>query len=110
MKNSIKEALTSPARGKTRATHASALHILAKDEKKAQELLGKLKKGAEFDKLARQHSSCPSGKRGGDLGEFKRGAMVPAFDKAVFNGKPGDLVGPVKTKFGYHLIKVLYLK
>ncbi|WP_394170087.1 peptidylprolyl isomerase PpiC [Saccharospirillum alexandrii] len=110
MKTRIKDALTTPARGKPRATHASALHILVRDEKKAQEVLGKLKQGADFDKLARQHSTCPSGKRGGDLGEFKRGAMVPAFDKAVFNGKPGELLGPVKTKFGYHVIKVLYLK
>ena len=110
MKPDVKADLAAPARGKTRATHASALHILIRDEKTALELLGKLKKGADFDKLARQHSRCPSGKRGGDLGEFKRGAMVPAFDKAVFNGKPGDLLGPVKTRFGYHLIKVLYLK
>jgi peptidyl-prolyl cis-trans isomerase C len=110
MKASLKESLTTPAKGKVRATHASALHILVQNEKKALELLGKLNKGADFDKLARHHSSCPSRKQGGDLGEFKRGTMVPAFDKAVFGGKPGELLGPVKTKFGYHLIKVLYLK
>ncbi len=48
---------------------------------------GQLKKGAKFQTLAKKYSTCPSGKKGGDLGEFKKGAMVPAFDKAVFSGK-----------------------
>ena len=93
------------------AKTAAALHILVKEEKLALDLLEQLKGGADFGKLAKKHSICPSGKRGGDLGEFRQGQMVPAFDKVVFscpelepssattsskcytgnNKKPGDL-------------------
>jgi len=64
------------------AKTAAALHILVKEEKLALDLLEQIKNGADFSKLAKKHSICPSGKRGGDLGEFRQGQMVPAFDKS----------------------------
>ncbi|MCC3704739.1 peptidylprolyl isomerase PpiC [Rouxiella badensis] len=90
------------------ANTASALHILVDDEKKANELLAQLQQGADFQELARKHSNCPSKRDGGSLGEFRKGDMVPAFDKVVFSGELLKPLGPVKTQFGYHLIKVLY--
>lgn len=61
--------------------------------------------GADFADLAKAHSDCPSGKGGGDLGSFPRGAMVPAFEDAVFALEPGQVSGVVETDFGYHLIQ-----
>lgn len=90
------------------ANKAAAIHILVKTEKECLVLKKNLDDGADFGKLARQFSTCPSGKRGGDLGEFARGQMVKAFDKAVFSAPLLQVVGPIKTQFGYHLIKVLY--
>ncbi|PIJ50449.1 peptidylprolyl isomerase [Erwinia sp. OLTSP20] len=90
------------------AKNAAALHILVKEEKLAQQLLEQLRKGADFDKLAKKHSLCPSGKKGGHLGEFRKGQMVAAFDKAVFSCPLLQPYGPLHTRFGYHIIKVLY--
>jgi len=87
---------------------ACALHILVKTEKEAKDLLIQLKKGKDFGSLAKRYSECPSGKKGGDLGEFKRGQMVKAFDDVVFKKDILTVHGPVKTRFGYHLIKTLY--
>lgn len=89
------------------ARTAAALHILVKHESQAKDILQQLKKGAKFQTLAKKYSLCPSGKKGGDLGEFQKGAMVAAFDKACFSG---ELITPqlVKTKFGWHIVKVLY--
>lgn len=87
---------------------ASALHILVKTEKQATELKAQLAKGANFSALAKKHSLCPSKKKGGDLGEFRRGQMVKAFDDVVFKRPLLKVHGPIKTKFGYHLIKTLY--
>lgn len=87
---------------------ASAVHILVKTQKLALDLKLRLDKGANFDQLARKFSVCPSKKRGGDLGEFKQGQMVKAFDDVVFKKELLKVHGPVKTKFGYHLIKTLY--
>lgn len=87
---------------------ASAIHILVKTEKQAMELKLKLDKGADFAELAKKFSICPSKKKGGDLGEFRRGQMVKAFDDVVFKKDLLKVHGPVKTKFGYHLIKTLY--
>lgn len=87
---------------------AAAIHILVKTEKQALELKAKLAKGADFSQLARKFSICPSKKKGGDLGEFRRGQMVKAFDDVVFKKELLKVHGPVKTKFGYHLIKALY--
>ena len=85
---------------------ASARHILVSTEKECLDLKEKLDKGASFESLAKQHLSCPSGKRGADLGEFGPGQMVPEFDRVVFNGEVGKVHGPVKTQFGYHLLEV----
>lgn len=87
---------------------ASALHILVKTEKQAIEIKAQLEKGADFSTLAKRHSICPSKKKGGDLGEFRRGQMVKAFDDVVFKKPILKVHGPIKTKFGYHLIKTLY--
>jgi peptidyl-prolyl cis-trans isomerase C len=70
------------------------------------ELKTKIEGGADFADLAREHSRCPSGKQGGDLGEFGPGQMVPEFDAVVFNEEVGKAHGPVKTQFGYHLVEV----
>ncbi len=85
---------------------ASARHILVDSEDKATELKDQITGGADFADLARTHSSCPSGARGGELGEFGRGAMVPEFDEVVFSAPVGEVQGPVKTQFGYHLLEV----
>ena len=87
---------------------ASACHILVKTKDEAERLKVKLDAGADFYQLAKKHSTCPSGKKGGDLGEFRPGDMVKPFDKAVFNGPVLKVQGPIKTQFGFHLIKVLY--
>ncbi|RUO34568.1 peptidylprolyl isomerase PpiC [Aliidiomarina soli] len=87
---------------------ACALHILVKTEAEAQRLKKQLDEGANFNQLAKKHSICPSAKRGGDLGEFRRGEMVKAFDQVVFSKPVLTVHGPLKTKFGYHLIKTLY--
>ena len=87
---------------------AAALHILVKTEKEALSILEQLRKGKNFASLAKRHSICPSGKRGGDLGEFRRGQMVKQFDDVVFKKPLLQVHGPVKTKFGFHLIKTLY--
>lgn len=92
----------------TMANKASALHILVDDEKQANDILAQLNNGANFQELAKKFSNCPSKRNGGDLGEFNKGDMVPAFDKAVFSCELLQPYGPVKTQFGYHIIKVLY--
>ncbi len=83
---------------------AKARHILVKDEKTCLDLKTQIEQGANFADLAKKHSLCPSGKSGGDLGEFSRGQMVREFDEVVFSQEIGKTHGPVKTQFGYHLI------
>ncbi len=85
---------------------ASARHILVKSEGFCQGLKTQIDEGADFAALAKEHSECPSGKEGGDLGHFSRGQMVKEFDEVVFSADVGTLQGPVKTQFGYHLIEV----
>jgi peptidyl-prolyl cis-trans isomerase C len=87
---------------------ACARHILVKTKEEADKLLVQLNKGADFSKLALKHSQCPSKKNGGSLGEFNRGEMVKAFDEAVFKGPLLKVQGPIKTRFGYHLIETIY--
>ena len=87
---------------------ACACHILVKTKEQAEKLKKELAKGANFHQLAKKHSICPSGKKGGDLGEFSPGTMVKAFDNVVFKKPILTVHGPVKTKFGFHLIKTLY--
>jgi len=87
---------------------ACARHILLKTEKEANALKDKIAKGADFAQLAKKFSLCPSGKKGGDLGEFRSGQMVKAFDDVVFKKKILEVHGPIKTKFGFHLIQTIY--
>ncbi len=86
---------------------ARARHILVKNEKSCLELKNQIDTGADFQDLARQHSDCPSGKNGGDLGEFSPGQMVREFDDVVFNKEIGQTHGPIKTQFGFHLIEIV---
>ncbi|MBQ3614548.1 MAG: peptidylprolyl isomerase [Anaerotignum sp.] len=86
---------------------AHAKHILVDTEEKAQEIMDSIVKGdVAFEDAAKEFSSCPSNAQGGDLGEFGRGQMVPEFDQVAFEAEIGKVVGPVKTQFGYHIIKV----
>lgn len=85
---------------------ATARHILVETEDKCNELKQQITDGADFAAVAAEHSSCPSGRNGGDLGSFGRGQMVPEFDQVVFNEEIGVVHGPVKTQFGYHLLEV----
>lgn len=85
---------------------AAARHILVESEKQCQDLKKQIEEGAAFADLAKQHSKCPSGQQGGDLGVFGKGQMVPEFDQVVFNEAVGEVHGPVKTQFGYHLLEV----
>ena len=71
-----------------------------------ENLKTEIEAGVDFAAVAKQHSQCPSGRQGGDLGEFGPGQMVPEFDMVVFSAEIGKVVGPVQTQFGYHLIEV----
>ena len=73
--------------------------------KLAEKILKELKSGRDFAELARKHSDGPSGPKGGELGRFERGQMVPEFDQAVFGLETGAISEVVETKFGYHIIK-----
>lgn len=83
-----------------------ARHILLKTEEEALAVLAQIKAGADFDKLAKEKSQGPSAQKGGDLGYFRDGDMVPEFSDAVFQMKKGEVSGPVQTQFGYHIIKL----
>ncbi len=82
-------------------------HILVKTEQEAKNVLGELQKGISFTKVAQQKSLCPSGKNNGDLGTFGRGQMVKPFEKAAFELQKSQISQPVKTEFGWHIIKRL---
>jgi peptidyl-prolyl cis-trans isomerase C len=82
-------------------------HILVKTEQEAKEIIDQLNKGVSFSKLAMEKSMCPSGKRGGDLGVFGRGKMVREFENASFSLQKGEVSQPIKTQFGWHVIKRL---
>lgn len=86
---------------------ARARHILVNSKEECEKLKADIEKGADFAKVAREHSKCPSGKSGGDLGEFDKGMMVPEFDAVIFTAEIGKVHGPVKTQFGFHLIEIL---
>jgi parvulin-like peptidyl-prolyl isomerase len=84
----------------------TARHILVEKQSQALKIIYELKGGARFEDLARKYSKCPSGKRGGNLGAFGKGQMVKPFETEAFNLKVGEVSKePVKTKFGYHIIK-----
>ena len=82
-----------------------ASHILVKDQGKAEEIYNRVKNGESFASLAHQYSTCPSKEKGGDLGWFKEGQMVPAFENAVRRMSTGSISKPVRTQFGWHVIK-----
>lgn len=90
-----------------KGTTVSAKHILVTSEEKCNEILAAITSGEKaFEEAAQEFSTCPSGQRGGDLGTFGKGQMVPEFEQAAFAAEIGQVVGPVKTQFGFHLIKV----
>jgi peptidyl-prolyl cis-trans isomerase C len=83
-----------------------ASHILVKEYDLAKKILMEIKKGARFEDMARQYSTCPSKSSGGDLGWFGPGKMVKEFEEAVKKSGVGAITDPVRTQFGYHIIKV----
>jgi peptidyl-prolyl cis-trans isomerase C len=85
---------------------AQARHILVGSEEECRILKARIDAGADFAEIAKEHSLCPSGAYGGDLGEFSPGQMVKEFNDVCFNEEIGVVHGPVKTTFGYHLIEV----
>jgi peptidyl-prolyl cis-trans isomerase C len=85
---------------------AKARHILVETEEKCEDIKKQIEDGGDFAELAKEHSTCPSGRRGGDLGEFSQGQMVKEFDDVVFSGDLGKVHGPVQTQFGFHLIEI----
>jgi peptidyl-prolyl cis-trans isomerase C len=83
-----------------------ASHILVESQQQAVELRNRITSGfSTFIELAQQYSKCPSGQKGGDLGDFGPGAMVPAFEKAAFETPVGKVSEPVQTQFGWHIIQ-----
>ncbi|GAB6175223.1 peptidylprolyl isomerase [Desulfobaculum senezii] len=84
----------------------TASHILVETKEACEDLLQQIQDGADFAELASKHSKCPSGQRGGDLGSFPPGMMVPEFDTVCFNEEVGSVHGPIQTQFGYHLIHI----
>ncbi len=83
-----------------------AKHILVDKQSQAEDIIERINGGARFEEMAKKFSTCPSRKKGGNLGEFGRGVMVKEFEKAAFGLQKGEMTQiPVKTKFGYHIIK-----
>ena len=89
------------------ATEYNAAHILVDSEEKAKELKAQIDGGADFAELAKANSSDGAAQNGGDLGWFGLGMMVKPFEDAVVGMKAGEVVGPVKTDFGWHLVKLI---
>ena len=85
---------------------ATARHILVDTQKKCEENKTQIESGSDFAEIAKEHSNCPSGQQGGDLGEFFPGQMVKEFDQVVFSDEIGKVHGPVQTQFGLHLIEI----
>jgi len=88
------------------APSVKASHILVYSREKAEQIAEEIQGGLSFEEAAEKYSSCPSRERGGDLGYFSDGMMVPEFEKAAFAMEKGEISAPIKTQFGYHLIKV----
>lgn len=87
---------------------AMARHILVKTAQEAEALKERIAKGEAFDTLARKYSSCPSAKKGGDLGEVRPGQLVKSIDQVIFKKPVRMIHGPVKSQFGYHLVHVFF--
>jgi peptidyl-prolyl cis-trans isomerase C len=86
-----------------------ARHILLEDEEDANELITLLESGSLFEDLAKEYSECESSIKGGNLGRFSSGSMVPEFERALYHMEIGEISKPVKTKFGFHIIERLEL-
>ena len=84
---------------------ATASHILVSTQEEAEKILTEINEGLDFAEAASKYSSCPSNARGGDLGQFQKGQMVPEFEEAVFSMQPDEISAPVQTQFGFHIIK-----
>ena len=84
----------------------TASHILVESEDLAKEIKEKIDNDGDFAQLAKEYSTCPSKGQGGDLGTFQQGQMVKEFENALIENEIGDIVGPVKTQFGYHIINI----
>ncbi|MGD9862817.1 MAG: peptidylprolyl isomerase [Pseudodonghicola sp.] len=84
----------------------NASHILVETEDEAKAIRAELEGGADFATLAKEKSTGPSGPNGGELGWFSKGMMVPEFEQAVVDMKPGDISQPVQTQFGWHIVKL----
>ncbi|MBN2138894.1 MAG: peptidyl-prolyl cis-trans isomerase [Sedimentisphaerales bacterium] len=87
-------------------TKAAARHILVETQQQCEDIKTQIEAGADFAEMAKQHSRCPSGRAGGELGTFSPGQMVKEFDEVVFSADIGKVHGPVKTQFGFHLIEI----
>jgi len=87
---------------------AMAKHILVKTKPEAEKLKARLDKGEDFGKLARKYSTCPSKKRDGDLGEIYPGQLVKPIENVIFKKPLSKVHGPIKSRFGYHLIDVYF--
>ena len=85
---------------------AAARHILVASEAACTDLKEQIAQGADFAAVAQEHSQCPSGAQGGELGTFGPGQMVREFDEVVFSAPVGEVQGPVQTQFGFHLVEV----
>lgn len=88
-------------------TKVNAAHILVSSESKAKALKNRIENGESFSSVAKKYSACPSGEYGGNLGYFERGKMVKEFEDAAFSLPVGEISDPVRTDFGWHLIKVI---
>jgi peptidyl-prolyl cis-trans isomerase C len=87
---------------------AAARHILVETKEACEKIKEKILAGADFAAMAKEHSQCPSGEQGGELGEFGPGEMVPEFDRVVFQEEVGKVHGPIQTQFGYHLVEITH--
>lgn len=98
--------LVSQAEETCAVTSVNASHILVDSKEEADMIKAKIDGGASFAAMAKQYSKCPSGQNGGSLGYFERGQMVRPFETAAFELPVGKVSEPVKTQFGWHIIKV----
>jgi len=87
-------------------SRATARHILVETQQQCEDIKRQIEAGADFAELAKEHSRCPSGQQGGELGEFSPGQMVREFDDVVFSEDLGKIHGPIQTQFGFHLIEI----
>jgi len=87
--------------------NAHVRHIMVATEEACAKLKAQLEAGEDFAACATQHSKCPTGRRGGNLGVVKPGQLVAEVDAVVFSGEIRKIHGPVKSEFGYHLVQVL---